>query len=143
MQKMVFINLPVADLPRAMRFYAALGFANEPRFTDETAAAMQWSDAIFVMLLTDAKWRSFTTRPICPPGSSELSLALSLGARAEVDRIVEAGAAHGGTADINPPEDHGFMYQRTLLDPDGHVWEPMWMDPAFATGQTHAREARP
>ena len=132
MTRSIFINLPVADLERAKAFYAALGFVNEPKFTDETAAAMQWSDAIVVMLLTHAKWQGFTTRPIPDPGSSEVSLALALDSREAVDRMIEAGAAHGGTADVNPPEDHGFMYQRTLLDPDGHIWEPVWMDPAMA-----------
>jgi uncharacterized protein len=143
--KSIFINLPVADLDKAKAFYAALGFVNEPKFTDATAAAMQWSEAIVVMLLTHAKWKSFTTRPIPDKGSSEVSLALSLESREAVDRMVEAGAANGGAADVNPPEDHGFMYQRTLLDPDGHIWEPVWMDPAMAeTGppemaETHAR----
>jgi len=108
---------------------------NEPRFTDDTAAAMVWSDAIYVMLLSHQKWQGFTTRPIAPKGSSEVSLALYVESRAEVDALVAAGAAHGGTADANPPEDHGFMYQRTLLDPDGHVWEPFWMDEAFANGE--------
>jgi predicted lactoylglutathione lyase len=130
--KSIFINLPVADLDRAKAFYAALGFVNEPKFTDATAAAMQWSEAIAVMLLTHAKWKGFTTRPIPDPGSSEVSLALALDSREAVDRMVEAGAAHGGTPDVNPPEDHGFMYQRTLLDPDGHIWEPVWMDAAMA-----------
>ncbi len=138
MTRMIFVNLPVTDLPRARAFYEALGFTNNPQFTDETAAGMVLSDAIHVMLLTHGKWQGFTTRPICPPGSSEVSLALTCEDRAEVDRLVEAGAATGGKADINPPEDHGFMYQRTILDPDGHVWEPFWMDPAFAAGETPA-----
>lgn len=132
MSKMIFVNLPVADLDKAKAFYAALGFVNEPKFTDETAAAMQWSDAIIVMLLTHAKWQSFTTRPIPDKSSSEVMLCVSLDSRAEVDTFVEAGAGAGGTADINPPQDYGFMYQRTLVDPDGHVWEPVWMDPAMA-----------
>jgi predicted lactoylglutathione lyase len=142
---MIFVNLPVADLDKAKAFYAALGFVNEPKFTDATAAAMQWSDAIVVMLLTHAKWQRFTTRPIPDKGSSEVSLALGLESREAVDRMVEAGAANGGTADVNPPEDHGFMYQRTLLDLDGHIWEPVWMDPAMAESgppemaETHAR----
>lgn len=141
MSRMIFVNLPVEDLPRAMRFYTALGFANNPQFSDETAACMVWSDAIYVMLLTHAKWHGFTTRPICPPGSSEVSLALALDDRAEVDHLVEVAAAHGGTADVNPPEDHGFMYQRSLLDPDGHVWEPFWMDATFAGGEAKTEEA--
>jgi predicted lactoylglutathione lyase len=132
--KMIFVNLPVADLSRARAFYEALGFTNNPQFSDESGAAMVWSDAIFVMLLTHDKWKGFTTRPICPAGSSEVSLAITVGSRAEVDALLAAGAAAGGSADANPPEDHGFMYQRTLLDPDGHIWEPFWMDPAAAGG---------
>lgn len=138
--KMIFVNLPVADLARARAFYEALGFTRNPQFSDDTAAAMVWSDAIFVMLLTHAKWHGFTTRPICPPGSSEVSLAITVDSRAEVDAMVAAGAAAGGTADANPPEDHGFMYQRTLLDPDGHVWEPFWMDQAMANGSAPAAD---
>jgi uncharacterized protein len=130
MTKMIFVNLPVADLPRAMAFYEALGFTNNPHFTDETAACMVWSETIMVMLLTHAKWKGFTTRPICPAGSSEVSLALNCEDRAEVDRLVAAAAAHGGRGDVNPAEDHGFMYQRSIADPDDHVWEPFWMDPA-------------
>ncbi|MFM5950804.1 MAG: VOC family protein [Novosphingobium sp.] len=140
MTQMIFVNLPVADLPRARAFYEALGFTNNPQFTDETAACMVLSEAIYVMLLTHAKWQGFTTRPICPPTSSEVSLALTCDSRTAVDRLVAAGAAAGGTADVNPPEDHGFMYQRTILDPDGHVWEPFWMDPAFANGEAPAEE---
>ena len=137
MAKMIFVNLPVADLPKSMAFYSALGFTNEPKFTDETAACMVLSDAIYVMLLTHAKWHTFTTRPIAARGSSEVSLALSCDDRDEVNRLVEAGAAHGGTADVNPPEDHGFMYQRTIADPDDHIWEPFWMDPAMAESGVH------
>ncbi|MGH6786458.1 MAG: VOC family protein [Novosphingobium sp.] len=135
---MIFVNLPVADLARAKSFYEALGFTENPQFSDETAACMVLSETIYVMILSHDKWRSFTERPICPPGSSEVSLALSFDDRGEVDRLVLAGAAHGGTADVNPPQDHGFMYQRTIADPDGHVWEPFWMDPAMAGADAHA-----
>jgi uncharacterized protein len=129
---MIFVNLPVTDLPRARAFYEALGFIHNPAFSDETGACMVWSEAIHVMILTHAKWQTFTTRPIPPSTSSEVSLALTCDSRDEVNRLVEAGAAQGGTADINPPEDHGFMFQRTIADPDGHIWEPFWMDPAAA-----------
>lgn len=132
MTKMLFVNLPVTDLARAMRFYEALGFTNNPQFSDDGGACMVGSEAIYVMLLTHAKWQGFTTRPICPPGSSEVSLALAVDSRDEVNRLVEAGAAAGGSADTNPPEDHGFMFQRTISDPDGHIWEPFWMDMAAA-----------
>ena len=139
--KMIFVNLPVADLARSMAFYEAIGFANEPRFTDESAAAMIWSKTIFVMILTHDKWKSFTDRPIADRGSSEVSLALALGSRDAVDAMVEAAARAGGTADVNPVQDHGFMYGRDILDPDGHVWGPFWMDPAVASGDAPAAEA--
>ena len=130
MSKMIFVNLPVADLPRSMAFYAALGFTNNPHFTDETAACMVWGEGIHVMLLTHDKWKSFTDRPIPPATSSEVMIAITLDSKDAVNALVDAGAAAGGTADLNPPQDHGFMYQRTLADPDGHIWEPFWMDPA-------------
>ena len=137
MPRMIFVNLPVTDLPRAKAFYEALGFVNEPKFSDDAGACMVLSETIYVMILTHPKWQGFTTRPICPPGSSEVSLALTCDDRAEVDRLVAAGAASGGTADVNPPEDHGFMYQRTIADPDGHIWEPFWMDPVAAETGVH------
>jgi uncharacterized protein len=130
MTKMIFVNLPVTDLPKSIAFYTALGFTNNPHFSDDTAACMVWSDAIHVMILTHEKWKSFTDRPIPSTGSSEVMLCVSCDDRDAVNAFVEAGAAHGGMADLHPPQDHGFMYQRTLVDPDGHVWEPMWMDPA-------------
>ena len=136
MTKMIFVNLPVADLARARAFYEAIGFTNNPQFTDDTAACMVWSEAINVMLLTHDKWRQFTSRPVPPATSSEVMLALSCDSRAAVDRMNEAAAAHGGKADINPKQDLGFMYNRSLADPDGHVWEPMWMDPAAISSRS-------
>lgn len=134
MTKMIFVNLPVADLPKSKAFYEALGFVNEPRFTDDTAAAMQWSDTIVVMILTHAKWRTFTDRPIPDAGSSEVALCINFDSRDEVNVFADTAAARGGTADVNPAQDHGFMFSRSIADPDGHVWEPMWMDPAVAAG---------
>ena len=125
MTRMIFVNLPVADLTVAMNFYSALGFENNPQFTDETAACMVWSEAIHVMLLTHDKWRTFTDRPIPPSSSSEVMLALSFDSRDAVDTVNAAAAENGGTADINPVQDLGFMYNRNLADPDGHVWEMM------------------
>ena len=87
MSRMIFVNLPVANLDASMKFYEALGFHNNPQFTDATAACMVWSDTIHVMLLTHAKWNTFTTRPICPSTSSEVSLALSMDDRAAVDAL--------------------------------------------------------
>ncbi len=130
MSKMIFVNLPVRDLPVSIAFYSALGFTQNPQFSDEAGACMVWSEAIHVMLLTHEKWRGFTTRPIPPSTHSEVSLALSLESKAAVDAMNVAAAANGGTADINPVEDHAFMYGRDIADPDGHVWGPFWMDMA-------------
>jgi predicted lactoylglutathione lyase len=128
--KTIFVNLPVTHLKNAIAFYKALGFARDPHFSDDTAACMVWSEVIHVMLLTHAKWRTFTQRPIPPAIASEVMLALALDSRAAVDAMNAAAAAHGGQADVNPPQDLGFMYNRNLCDPDGHVWEAFWMDPA-------------
>lgn len=130
MSRMIFINLPVLDLAASMAFYTALGFKNNPQFTDDTAACMVWSEAINVMLLTHPKWKTFTSRPIPPATSSEVLLAISLDSRSAVDAMNDAATANGGQADINPVQDLGFMYNRNLSDPDGHVWEAMWMDMA-------------
>lgn len=135
MTRMIFVNLPVTDLRNAMAFYSAAGFTNEPRFTDETAACMVLSETIHVMLLTHDKWRTFTNRPIPSADSSEVLLAISCDSREEVDGLMDTAAAKGGTADINPAQDHGFMFSRSFADPDGHVWEAVWMDPAVASGE--------
>jgi len=134
MTKMIFVNLPVTNLACSKTFYEALGFTNNAQFSDENSACMVWSETINVMLLTHAKWRGFTSRPIPPASSSEVMLAVSCDSREAVDRINDAAAKHSGTADINPKQDLGFMYNRTLADPDGHVWEAMWMDPSAMSG---------
>jgi uncharacterized protein len=128
MSKMIFVNLPVANLEAAVNFYKALGFTLNPQFSDDTAACMVWSETIHAMLLTHPKWRTFTQRPIPPSSSSEVLLALSLDSREAVDAMNEAAATHGGKADVNPVQDLGFMYNRSLIDPDGHIWEAFWMD---------------
>lgn len=130
MTRMIFVNLPVTDLQRSKAFYAALGFTNNPQFSDDSSAAMVWSETIHAMLLTHDKWRGFTSRPIPPSTTSEVMLAISCDSKEEVDRMNDAAAKHGGTADINPKQDLGFMYNRSLADPDGHVWEAAWMDMA-------------
>lgn len=127
---MIFINLPVNDLAASIAFYEAIGFTNNPQFTDDTAACMVWSESINVMLLTHEKWRVFTDRPIPPMTSSEVLLALSFDNREAVDKVKEAASESGGVIDINPVQDLGFMYSRAIADLDGHVWEIMWMDPA-------------
>jgi predicted lactoylglutathione lyase len=130
MTKTIFISLPVTDLKASIAFYKALGFEQNLQFSDDTAAGMVWSEAIQVMLLTHAKWRTFTQRPFPPAGTSALMLSLALGSRDAVDAMNRAAAAHGGQADVNPVEDMGFMYTRDLADPDGHLWAALWMDPA-------------
>jgi uncharacterized protein len=60
-------------------------------------------------------------------------LAVSCDQRETVDVMNKAAAANGGQADINPVKDFGFMYNRSLADPDGHVWEAVWMNPAAIT----------
>ncbi len=129
MAKQIFVNLPVNDLPRAKAFYEAIGAVNNPQFSDDTAACMVLSDTIFVMLLTHGKWASFTRKPIVDAHhASEVMLALSAGDRQAVDAVVSAAGANGGKADINPPQDLGFMYGRSFEDIDGHIWEAFFMD---------------
>ena len=141
MSRMIFINLPVTDLPGSVAFYGALGFERNPKFSDDTAACMVVSDTIYVMLLSHAKWQTFTTRPIPDRASSEVSLCLSCEDKAEVDRLTMAAGAHGGAVDVNPPQDHDLMYGRSFTDPDGHLWEPLWMDPAMAEADVHGGAA--
>lgn len=129
MNRMLFVNVMVKDLPRAMAFYEALGAVNKPQFTDETAACMMVSETIYVMLLTPDKWASFTNKPVVDAHhASEVMLALSCESRADVDALLDAAHGAGGKADVNPPQDHGFMFSRSFEDPDGHIWEAFWMD---------------
>jgi len=130
MTKMIFVSLPVTDLQTSIAFYKALGFQQNPQFSDATSACMVWSEAIYAMLLTHAKWRTFTERPLPPPGTSAVMLSLAMDSRAAVDSMNRAAAAHGGQADVNPVQDLGFMYSRDLADPDEHLWGAFWMDPA-------------
>ena len=123
MTKMIFVNLPVADLDKSKAFYAALGFTNEPKFTDETAACMVWSDAIYVMLLTDKYFQTFTPNPVADSTKSTAAIiCLECDSKADVDAIVQKAVKAGGKT-YNEPKDHGFMYQHGFMDPDGHIWE--------------------
>ena len=128
MPRTIIVSLPVADLAASKAFYTALGFTSNPQFSDDTAAFMVWSETISVMLLTHAKWRTFTTRPIPPNTSSEVALIVSCDSREDVDAMNASASEHGGIGDINPIQDHGSMYGRDFADPDGHVWGAMWMD---------------
>ncbi|SDD30411.1 VOC family protein [Belnapia rosea] len=129
MSKLIFVNLPVTDLTRAIAFYEAVGARLNPQFTDETAACMVFSETIHAMLLTHDKYRMFTAKPIADAhAASGVLICLSAGSRAEVDDTVGRAAAAGGRADPGQTQDYGFMYGRSFEDPDGHHWEVMWMD---------------
>lgn len=128
MTQKIFVNLPVNDLKRSMRFYEALGAVNNPQFTDETAACMVFSDTIYVMLLTRPRFAQFTDRRIIDATQEvETLIALSAESRDSVHSIVARGLAAGGS-EPRPATDHGFMLQRNIADPDGHVWEMFHMD---------------
>jgi predicted lactoylglutathione lyase len=131
MAKMIFVNLPVTDLPRSMAFYEAVGFTNNPQFTNDMAAAMAWSDEIVVMLLTHEFWKTFTEKAI-PDARSTAQVLLCLGqdSRDAVDAIVDRAIKAGGRAEPTPNQDLGFMYGRSFEDPDGHIWENVFMDMA-------------
>jgi predicted lactoylglutathione lyase len=132
MMQMIFVNLPVADLDAAKAFYEAIGFTNNPQFTDETAACMVLSEAIHVMLLTHGKFAQFTPKPIADAhGSTEVLVCLSRDSRAAVDSITDLAIAAGGR-EPREAQDYGFMYGRAFEDPDGHIFEVMWMDMAAA-----------
>ncbi len=128
MAKQVFINLAVKDLQRSMDFYSALGFSNNPQFSDNTGKCMVWSENIFVMLLTHEKFATFATKPIADTKSNVAGLfSLSLNSVEDVNDLMESGLKAGGT-EPNELRDYGFMQQRTIEDPDGHTWELFYMD---------------
>jgi predicted lactoylglutathione lyase len=125
----MFVNLPVRDLARSVAFFTDLGFEFEPKFTDENATCMIVGDDAFVMLLVEPFFRTFTPREICDTTSHcEGLFAISVDSRAEVDRVMETAVA-GGATPATDPQDHGFMFQRSFFDLDGHHWEVFWMDP--------------
>lgn len=130
MTKMIFVNLPVADVERSAAFYEAVGFTREPRFSQEgVTAAMRWSDAIVFMLLGHARFADFARKPRADAAATTGALfALSIDSREGVDAIVEKAVAAGGLADPLAIQEYGIMYGRSFEDPDGHVFEPMWMD---------------
>jgi predicted lactoylglutathione lyase len=134
MPRMIFVNLPVTDLERSVRFYEAIGGRKEPKFSNEQAAMVQFSDAIAVMLLRHEFYSTFTGKGIADAHQTSAALlCISCDSPAEVDAMVDAAASAGGRADPGPKQDiSGMMYGRSFEDPDGHHWEPMWMDAAAA-----------
>ena len=131
MSKMIFVDLPVRNLPASTAFYVALGGEVNPQFSNEQASSVMFSEAIGVMLLTHDHYRQFTQRPIGDARrESQALLALSVDSRDAVDATLTRAIAAGGRADPNSVQDHGFMFGRSVEDPDGNVWEIMWMDAA-------------
>jgi predicted lactoylglutathione lyase len=125
----IFVNLPVKDLKRSIAFFTKLGFKFNPQFTDETATCMIVSDESFVMLLTEAKFTEFTPKAICDATkSTEVIVCLSCENREAVNDMVRKALAAGGTT-YAEAKDYGFMYQHGFQDPDGHIWELIYMDP--------------
>ncbi|WP_143307422.1 VOC family protein [Chitinophaga vietnamensis] len=128
MAKQVFINLPVKDLQKSLDFYTALGFTNNPQFSDDTAKCMVWSENIFVMIMTHEKFKTFATKPLADTKSTLAGLfSLSMDSLDEVNSLVTNGLKAGGK-EPNELRDYGFMQQRTIEDLDGHTWEVFYMD---------------
>jgi predicted lactoylglutathione lyase len=132
MPKMIFVNLPVVDLPKATAFYEAIGAVKNPQFSDHTASCMVFSDTIYAMLMTHEKFMQFSPKKIADPKTCEVMICISADSRAEVDDIVERAGRAGGGVDPSPKDEYDFMYGRSFEDPDGHLWGVNWMDLAAA-----------
>ena len=158
MPKLIFINLPVTDLGRATAFYQAIGAEKNEQFSDGTASCMVLSETIHAMLLTHDKFRQFTPKKIADSReATEVLICISADSRKDVDDMVERASATGGRADVDdmvgraaaagghadpgPKQDHGFMYSRSFEDPDGHIWEVVWMDVEAAMAGTETTAA--
>jgi predicted lactoylglutathione lyase len=126
----IFVNLPVKDLQRSVEFFRRLGYTFNPQFTDENATCMIVAEDIYVMLLVEKYFQTFTPKPVADATkSTEMLIALSTDSRAAVDEMVAKAVAAGATTP-NAAKDYGFMYQHGYQDLDGHLWEIFWMDPA-------------
>jgi uncharacterized protein len=132
MPRMIFVSLPVTDVAKSRKFYQALGFSINDKFSDDSTACVVVSETIYFMITTHEKFQSFSPKPLILPSTGVTSLiALSCDTRAEVDAMTDAALAAGGT-EVHEAEDLGFMYSRAFADPDGNGFGPMWMDPAAA-----------
>lgn len=128
MAKQIFINLAVKDLQKSMDFYTALGFTNNPQFSDDAGKCMVWSENIFVMILTHEKFKNFATKPIADTKTNLAGLfSLSMDNLEAVNKMMTDGLNAGGT-EPSEMKDYGFMQQRTIEDFDGHTWEIFYMD---------------
>jgi len=129
MSRLLFLNLPVADLGASRTFFAALGFDFNEKFCDEGAACMVVSDQAYVMFLQRERFAEFVAKPLADAGeTAALTTCVSAASREEVDSLADAAGA-AGAGDAKGPRDYGFMYQRSFYDLDGHLWEIAWMDP--------------
>ena len=129
MNTQIFVNLPIRNMERSQAFFKSLGYSFNPQFTNEQGACMVVHDNIFVMLLVESFFKTFTRKPVADATkSTEVLVCLSCDSRAEVDSLVAKALAAGGKAP-NPPQDHGFMYGHGFEDLDGHQWELAYMDP--------------
>lgn len=127
----LFVNLPVRNLKQSMEFFSKLGFEFNQQFTDDKAACMVISAEAYAMLLTEPFFKTFTTREICDTNTHlQALLSVSCDSRAEVDRLVKIAVDNGGKQ-AGKPQDHGFMYDSSFYDLDGHGWGVLWMDPNF------------
>ena len=144
MAKMIFVNLPVADVAASVKFYEAIGCVKDETICKgPEAAMMRWSEEINFMILDHSHYQRFTAKQIADAHrTSEVMLCLSRDSRAEVDAITEAAIRAGGK-EARPAEDHGFMYGRAFEDLDGHIFEPMWMDVAAAVAAMSQPQAEP
>jgi predicted lactoylglutathione lyase len=130
----IFVNLAVKDLERSKRFFTDLGYGFNAQFTGANGACLVISDDIYAMLLIEPFFKTFTSKELVDAhASTEVLIALSADSREEVDRMLTLALAAGGT-EPRAAQDHGFMYSRAFDDPDGHTWEPFWMDPAAIAG---------
>jgi predicted lactoylglutathione lyase len=130
MATQIFVNLPVKDLKRSVDFFTKLGFTFNPQFTDENATCMIVGENIYVMLLVEKYFKTFTPKPVADANkSTEVLIALSQENRGQVDEIVRKAVAAGATTPM-PAKDLGFMYQHGFQDLDGHLWEVFHMDPS-------------
>lgn len=132
MSRLIFVNLPVEDVAATRAFFGGLGFEFNDQFCDENTACMVINDSAWIMLLEKDRFRDFIADDICDTSTSrEVLTCISADSREDVDSLVDAAIAAGGTKWMDP-QDHGFMYGRAFRDLDNHVWEVMWMDPAAA-----------
>ncbi|AKU18651.1 hypothetical protein VV02_05005 [Luteipulveratus mongoliensis] len=130
---MMFVNLPARDLVRSRAFYTSLGYAINEEFSDPGALCVDISDAIHVILLSPEQFGSFVPgrQVIDPSNAVQVDLGLSAESRLAVDVLADKAMAAGATA-VRKPDDQGFMYGRSFADPDGHIWEVLWVDMAAA-----------